>query len=116
MGIEQRASKRIPLSVVVKYRVNSQERVGTYRVQSVNIGERGIFLKTDLPLGIGTEVQLEFTLPETNEKLRFKGKVVWSGSVKEDGKEPVAGKGINFTGCDDRCRRQLMEYIRGSGG
>jgi type IV pilus assembly protein PilZ len=111
MGAEKRTSLRIPLSVNVTYRVGEQERAEAYRVCSVNIGEGGIFLETDLPLGIGTEVHLEFSLPGSTETLRFDGKVVWSGEAVDEAGGHALGKGIEFTECDDQCRAQIMQFI-----
>lgn len=111
MWSERRTSERTPLSVSVTYRVNQQERVEAYRVQTVNVSEDGIFLKTNLPLGIGTKVELEFKLPGHDETLRFYGEVVWSGTANSKEEKKMSGKGIKFTECDDRCRRQLTDYI-----
>jgi len=111
MGAEKRTSLRVPLSVNVAYWVNQQERKEAYQVESVNVGEGGIFIRTDLPLGIGTEVHLEFTLPGGGELIRLKGKVVWSGGITTTGEKTALGKGIEFMACDDASRQQLLNYI-----
>jgi uncharacterized protein (TIGR02266 family) len=115
MGMEKRASLRIPLSVSVTYRVNGQERKESYRVESVNVGEGGIFLKTDLPLGIGTEIQLDFLLPECDDQCRVNGKVVWSGPIENEALSPVVGKGIQFTEDDEEFKKKLIRYIEKNG-
>ncbi len=111
MGTEKRTSLRIPLSMNVTYRVGEQERAEAYRVKSINISEGGVFLETDLPLGIGTEVKLEFSLPESTEMLQFSGRVVWSGEVSDGEGGHVLGKGVEFMECDDRCRGLIMQFI-----
>jgi uncharacterized protein (TIGR02266 family) len=111
MVADKRSSIRVPLSVSVTYRVNDQERADAYRVESVNIGEGGIFLKADLPLGIGTEVELEFSLPGNSAILRFRGKVAWAGGSGGGVEGSGRGKGIEFTECDDRCRSELRQYV-----
>ncbi|NOY54060.1 MAG: hypothetical protein GXP58_10670 [Deltaproteobacteria bacterium] len=111
MRIEKRTSLRLPLSIHVAYWVHQQERQEVYQVESVNIGAGGIFIRTELPLGIGTEVHLEFTLPGSREPIRIQGKVVWSGGISTKGADKIQGKGIEFTACDDRIRKQLLDYI-----
>ncbi len=112
MHAEKRSSLRIPLSVGVTYWVDQQERVETYDVESINIGEGGILLKTALPLGIGTRVKLEFSLPGVAEMYRFNGEVVWSGSVRKKGETTVTGKGIKFLDPDPLLRKQLVELLK----
>jgi uncharacterized protein (TIGR02266 family) len=109
---EKRSSLRIPLSVVVTYRVDQQDRINTYNVESVNIGEGGILLKTALPLGIGTRVKLEFALPGSTEMCSFNGEVVWSGGVQNKGEVAVSGKGIKFLDPDPWLRKRLLELLR----
>ena len=115
MGTEKRTSLRIPLSVSVTYRVNGQERIEEYSVKSVDIGSGGIFLKTDLPLGIGTEIQLEFLLPECDDTCRVNGKVVWSGSIADRGQGVINGKGIAFTDDDAQFTKRLTGYLKKHG-
>jgi Tfp pilus assembly protein PilZ len=112
MNAEKRASLRIPLSVVVTYRVDQQDRIDTYTVESVNIGEGGILLKTTLPLGIGTRVMLEFALPGSAEVCCFNGEVVWTGGVHASGEAAASGKGIKFLDPDPRLRKRLFELLR----
>jgi uncharacterized protein (TIGR02266 family) len=112
MQTEKRTSLRVPLTVSVVYWVNRQERKETYRVESVNIGEGGIFIKTDLPLGIGTEVHLKFSLPGDNASIQLSGKVAWSGSLKTYIDRAVWGKGIRFTAVDDENREKLMKFVK----
>lgn len=115
MRTEKRTSLRVPLSVNVVYWVNQQERKEAYQVESVNVGEGGIFVQTDLPLGIGTEVHLEFTLPGGGGPIRMTGKVAWSGGVTTTSERTVLGKGIEFMTCDDPGRKQLLDYIKAYG-
>ncbi len=112
MSAEKRASFRIPLSVSVTYWVNQQERSEPYQVDSVNIGEGGIFLKTDIPLGIGTPVKLEFSLPGSAETYRISGEIVWSGNVHKRGEAAVSGKGIKFLDPDPLLRKRLFELLK----
>jgi hypothetical protein len=112
MQTEKRSSLRIPLSVVVTYRVDQQDRFETYDVESVNIGEGGILLKTAVPLGIGTRVKLEFALPGSTEMRSFNGEVVWSGGIHKSGEAAVLGKGIKFLDPDPWLREWFVEMLK----
>ena len=104
--MHERRFPRVPLRVRVTYRVRDQARSQQYEVQSLDVGEGGIFLKTDTPLGIGTPVELEFRLPGGGDPLRFRGTVAWSS----DG--AVRGKGIAFTEARGSSRERLSAYLR----
>ncbi len=111
MHSEKRNWPRVPLSVTVTYRVDGHDREGTYEVKSVNVSEGGIFIATELPLGLGTEVHLEFHLPNQSESIQASGRVVWCGRTETVGGAMVLGKGIQFTDCTERCRRHLADYV-----
>ncbi len=111
MHSERRSSPRVPVSVTVTYRVDGHEREGTYRVESVNVSEGGVFVATDVPLGLGTEVHLEFHLPNQSESIQASGRIVWYGRAETAGGGMVLGKGIQFTDCTERCRQHLATYV-----
>jgi len=111
MGMNRRSSTRIPLAVSVAYWVEEQKREEAYMVEAVNVAEGGIFLKTDLPLGLGTEVHLEFCIPGSEQELQVVGKVVWSKEEIIGEEKRVVGKGIRFTECNDLTRKKLSQYI-----
>jgi uncharacterized protein (TIGR02266 family) len=111
MTREKRSARRIPLTVQVTYRVDEQERTGDYQVESINVSKDGILLRTDMPLAIGTAIELEFSLPGREEKIRTNGEVVWSRGVSQHGEPSFSGKGIHFTECEDRCRSLIAEFI-----
>ena len=109
--MDHRASRRVPLAVNVAYWVEDQKREEAYMVEAVNVGEGGIFLKTDLPLGIGTAVHLEFTIPGTHGMVQLKGKVVWSKEEMVGREKRAVGKGISFTEWEDGTQEQLAAYM-----
>ncbi len=108
---DKRKSNRVPFVLDVKYWVGTQERVDVYEVRAVNICEDGIFLKTDLPLALGTEVALEFSLPDNSFTMRVTGQVVWTGVTKDVHGNVLKGKGIWFTECSDECRLKLRNFV-----
>ncbi len=111
MTKEKRLARRKPLTVQVTYRVDGQKREGAYHVESANISKDGILLRTNLPLAIGTAIELKFSLPGREEVLRLSGEVVWSRGVETMADSAFTGKGIHFTHCGDHCRALLEEYM-----
>lgn len=110
--MQRRSSRRVPLAVSVAYWVEDQKREEAYVVEAVNVGEGGIFLKTNLPLGIGTEVHLEFSIPGSGQPVQIKGIIVWSKEEMVGEERRVLGKGISFTECDNSTRDQLAAYMK----
>lgn len=109
--MHRRTSVRVPLAVSVAYWVADQKREEAYVVQAVNVGEGGIFLKTDLPLGLGTEVHIEFAIPGSGDKLHMVGKIVWSKEEILGEEKRIVGKGIRFTESDNLTRERLAAYM-----
>jgi type IV pilus assembly protein PilZ len=64
---------------------------------TLNISRGGVYIQTDTPLPLGTEVDLEFTLPGMEETIKVQGLVVW---VHERTKISISsyqpGMGIKF--------------------
>ncbi len=62
----------------------------------VNISKRGVFIKTDNPLPVGTEVNLRFSvIVDDIETIEGKGRVVWIKKPKNKG--DIGGMGVVFT-------------------
>ena len=77
---------------------------------TTNINEGGMFVGTDQPHPIDTEVTLQFRLPGREAPCSVKGRVVW---VREqaDGEGP-RGMGIEFETLDDETRTRINELVR----
>ncbi len=63
----------------------------------LNISRGGVYIQTDSPHPLGTEIDLEFALPGIEETIKAKGLVVW---VHERAKTSISsyqpGMGIKF--------------------
>ncbi len=63
----------------------------------LNISQGGVFIQTDSPFSLGTEVDLEFTLPDQKGTIKTKGLVVWKhGQTKSSISSYEPGMGIKF--------------------
>ncbi len=49
----------------------------------MNLSKGGLFLRADIPLATGSEVDFEFTLPHTRRSVRAVGTVVWARKGKK---------------------------------
>ena len=100
---ERRKKPRIPLRVKVEYR-----SVGGFVSDwTDNISEGGLFVLTENPLPVGSQVRLVFSLPGLPFLLDLRGKVRWVTA-------PYgfrSGMGIEFTNLGESVRHRIQEYI-----
>ncbi len=110
MGEERRIAPRF--EVTTKVKVESPR--GIQRYQSLNLSTGGIFLESDKPLAIGTELVLKFDLPG-------EGAVLAKGVVKhhhplivtaEGGQKVLQGMGISFLRIEGDGSQALAEQIK----
>lgn len=88
MSVNTRRSARfdVSLKVTVSYQLNCQRhppQEGTL----LDISETGLKLKTDKELPKDAVVFIDLEIPETDEKTRAIGKVVWNNASGEAGVE-----------------------------
>lgn len=77
---------------------------------SINISIGGMFLKSERPFAVGTDLDVEFSLPGRVEPIRAKARVVrTSPPVYRDGFCP--GMGIAFTQLSDEDRRAIEAFV-----
>ena len=75
-----------------------------------NISEMGIFVRSDDPAPIGTELRLRFGPDET--PLELDGLVVWINPVKPGGDNINPGMGVRFVGLTPDQRERLVDLVR----
>ena len=68
-----------------------------------DISEGGIFLQWDEPPFVGTQLELEVSIPEVEDLLRFKGEVMW----RLEG----SGCGIQFRRVTQVQRKIIREFV-----
>ena len=106
--IERRASPRAEIVV----RVNYQSVDSLFSEFARNINDGGIFVETDAPQPIGTNVELEFKLPGADRPIEVVGNVVRSISPDQVESGEIAGMGIEFENLDSSVRHQINEIIQ----
>ena len=75
LKLPRRAAPRVEAKMHVTYREPSGEHALTHF--SINISTGGIFIETEVPLSVGTPLQLDFTLPGHHDVVRCKARVAW---------------------------------------
>ena len=77
-----------------------------------NISEMGIFVKTEKPLPVGTELILRFAPPSTQETFVLRGIVQWLNPVRPLGENLNPGMGIHFQSLQPDDRERIVEAVR----
>jgi uncharacterized protein (TIGR02266 family) len=74
-----------------------------------NINEGGMFVETETPAALDSQVQLQCRLPELERPVRLTGRVAWISDGKA-GSPP--GMGIEFQDLPEETRRTINELVR----
>lgn len=108
-GKERRVHPRKDVSLRVRVRAeNVDEFVDQF---AHNISKGGLFLRSQKPYPVDTELQFEILLKDGSKVLRGKGKVTWSQPSPGPGEKPRnCGMGVKFIGLD-AASKELVERI-----
>lgn len=81
-----------------------------------NISEMGIFIRSDHPAPVGTQLKLRFPLEEggleDSEPLELVGTVVWINPLREDGQNLNPGMGVRFGHLAPEQRERVVDLVR----
>lgn len=81
--------------------------------RATNLSPQGIWLETDYPLHVGTEVVLAFDAPRTDRRVLVYGDVRRVEMRRRATERKGAGMGISFEYLSQRDRDLLAEVLRG---
>jgi uncharacterized protein (TIGR02266 family) len=98
---EVRQEQRKPVKVVINYRTIDQffSEIGT------NLSTGGVFVKSQNPLPVGTEIKISFNIPQFECYIESNGVVVHNGTAENP------GMGIKFKGLTDRAKKLLQDVL-----
>lgn len=103
-----RAHPRAPLAVKVRYTTPEGKQFDSL---TGGIGGGGLFIESSTPLAPGTELSVEFALPDRPwEKHKAKAKVAWTRN-KPERYLLFPGMGVQFTEIDEKARKELVELV-----
>lgn len=104
-----RQQPRVPLRIKIDYFKNPGVFLYDY---SRNVGRGGIFVETEKPFQPGTELNLSFVLPDQNEPIEVKGKVVWVHEKSAKDFRGVPGMGVQFDNPQGKNKEALDKFFR----
>jgi type IV pilus assembly protein PilZ len=103
-----RSHPRAPLAVKVRYTTPEGKQFDSL---TGGIGAGGLFIESSAPLAPGTELSVEFALPDRPwEKHKAKAKVAWTRN-KPERHLLFPGMGVQFTNIDEKARKELVELV-----
>jgi uncharacterized protein (TIGR02266 family) len=77
---------------------------------STDISIGGIFLESDIPLNLNTQVSLSFSLQNGTSPIHASGKVVRVERTSDDSL-PIVGMGLQFVKLSETDKKQIQAYI-----
>ena len=103
-----RSHPRAPLAMKVRYTTPEGRQFDSL---TGGIGAGGLFIESSAPLAPGTELSVEFALPDHPwEKHKAKAKVAWTRN-KPERHLLFPGMGIQFIDLDEKARKELVELV-----
>lgn len=103
-----RSHPRAPLAVKVRY---TTPEGGQFDSLTGGIGTGGLFIESSTPLSPGTELSIEFALPDHPlEKHKAKARVAWTRN-KIERHILFPGMGVQFIEIEEKARKELGELI-----
>jgi type IV pilus assembly protein PilZ len=80
-----------------------------------NISRGGLFIRTDNPLPVQTEVSLSLHLPQDEGVIQARGRVVWNYDVPRNSFHVVSGMGIKFIDLSSDQRSRIESSLKRMG-
>ena len=113
MSEERRQFIRIPSRLTTVFKNLKTGKVR--RALTKDIGGGGICLITEELLEPGTELEIEFTLPDRPAPVLCRGEVLWSrpaGAPKKSYQSPTGESGVKLTQIDPKDQTAVAQYIK----
>jgi len=76
-----------------------------------NISKGGLFIRSDHPLPLNSEVSLVLRLPDSGHCIRATGRVIWNYDMQKGTTRIVPGSGIRFLDLPPSDRAALESYL-----
>ena len=103
--------RRIGERISGKINITFKKASDFFKAYISNVGEGGIFIHTIKNLPVGSLLDLEFSLPDTNQSITTKGKVVWARPQDMSTEKMPPGMGIQFIDMNPNDNQLLKNYI-----
>jgi uncharacterized protein (TIGR02266 family) len=100
---EKRQHPRIPVALTVTYASRGDLQIDL----ATDLSPGGLFVRTDKPLAVGTDIDLSVVIAPNGPRISVNGRVSWR---REN--EPNKGMGIQFSGILGPVLAQMVEETR----
>jgi len=104
---KRREDPRVDVDLEVQYRT-AQEFTAAY---AKNISGGGVFIRTQQPLPLNSEVQVRFTLPGVSRPFVVRGLVVWTNPYPSRSSFPP-GMGIKFMELEPEAKEIIARFVK----
>ncbi len=104
----ERASERF--SVDIKVDCATRDMFVSNRV--MNISRGGLFIASDQPLPISSQVQLKLSLGDSLT-IEAQGRVIWNYDIRKGSSKVIPGTGIKFLNLSPEHTARLERYLDG---
>jgi type IV pilus assembly protein PilZ len=106
-GGDRRNNQRVAIELSVEYkRLNA-----FFADYTKNISRGGTFIKTEKPLGIGTEFVFKLRIPGLEQPLPLRGRVQWVVHPEQSTSEQEPGMGIGFVWENEAEREKIANLV-----
>lgn len=112
-GQDHRQFTRVRARLTTVIKLIAAEK--TLRVLTRDVGEIGVCVVLDEALEVGTPLEGEITLPDSEIHVRFFGQVMWSKPLKvpsSSGQPNAIEAGLRFLSIDPRDHSLIMQYAK----
>ena len=108
MGDDKRRAKRLDTRLEVKYG-DITSFISDY---AMNISRGGMFISTKNPLKTGTNISVEFVIPDIKVPIKAKGKISWINDPDQiKGTNLIPGMGVEFQSLNEEEQKRLNNFI-----
>jgi uncharacterized protein (TIGR02266 family) len=104
---QPRQHRRYPVNLPVDY--STRDAFLANRVS--NLSQGGMFIATDSPLPVQSELDLVLSLNGDGEQIRARGRVIWNYDIRKGTSRVIPGMGIKFVDLSPDDSRRLVDYL-----
>ena len=103
--------RRIGKRISGKINISFKKASDFFKAYIANLGEGGLFVNTTKNLPVGSLLDLEFSLPDSDHAITTKGKVVWIRPQDMSTEKMPPGMGIQFIDMNPNDNELLKNYL-----
>ena len=106
-----RASSLLETKASGTVKMSFESESDFFRAYIGNLAKGGLFVKTGKIFPVDTLLNVEFSLPNSNQVIHTTGKVVWTRSKDKSSEKIPPGMGIQFIDINPEDEKLLKKYI-----